>query len=121
MTYKKQWRAHPTAKKELADLPDNGKQGIAELMDRLRRGETLLPREKRSYGNGIFALKYSEGHNEFRCYYAHQGRFGQVLLALQYIYKKDQKAKLKIPRDRLAEWEAEHRRRSRGDRRKSGI
>jgi phage-related protein len=105
--YQKQWRFHPSARKELDDLPVNAQQGIAELMARLRRDEELLPREADNYGKGLRGLKYSEAHNEFRCYYGHQGKFGQVLLAVGFAYKKNEKADLKTARERLVAWEAE--------------
>lgn len=44
MVHRKQWRMHPTAKKEFKDLPRNGQQGLGELMTRLKRDMTL-PRE----------------------------------------------------------------------------
>lgn len=82
-------------------------------MSRVRSEEPVLPRERQTYGRGLWGLKYSEAHNEFRCYYAHVGDQGQVLLAVGFDYKKTERADLAAARERLREWEAEHARRLR--------
>jgi len=108
----RRWRMHPAADKEFKSLPQNGKQGLADLMGRLRRGDQLLPREVEHYGNGIRALKYSEAGNEFRCYYCLQGEQSQVLLGVEFLVKKTRKADLTTATKRRDEWEAEHRQRT---------
>jgi hypothetical protein len=75
---RRRWRIIDVAKKEFAELPKAGKQGLTELMARVRRGDDVLPREVGHYGNGLKGLKYSEGHNEFRAYYSPEGEEGQV-------------------------------------------
>lgn len=96
---RRRWRRHPAAEKEFHDLPENGKQGLAELMRRIRSGEDVLPRELENYGKGLWGLKYSEARNEFRCYYGHVAEEGQVLLAVAFDYKKTEKADLSRARD----------------------
>lgn len=109
----RRWRKHPAAAKEFAELPLHGRQGLLELMRRVRAEETVLPREQQSYGKGLWGLKYSEARNEFRCYYAHVGDQGQVLLAVAFDYKKTEKADLEAARERLRQWQASHDRRLR--------
>lgn len=104
--HRKQWRVHPQAEKEFNELPANGKQGLAELMLRVRRGEPTLPREHDNYGQGLLGLKYSESHNEFRCYYGHDGKHGQYLVAVQFVYKKTEAIGLDAARARFKEWKA---------------
>ena len=102
-----QWRVHDAAKKEWKDLPSNGRQGLAELMRRLKSGEELLPREQANYGGGLCGLKYSEARNEFRCYFGVDGKYSQCLVAVEFVYKKTEKAQLERARKRLDEWHAE--------------
>jgi phage-related protein len=109
--HRRQWRFHPAARKELDALPQNGREGLLELMGRIRNGDPVLPREADNYGQGLRGLKYSESHNEFRCYFAHHAKHGQILVAVGFAYKKDEKADLSAARARLAEWEAEGKRR----------
>jgi len=76
-------------------------------MGRLKRDDPILPRERVPLGDGLFALKYSEAHNEFRCYYSHEGKYGQVLLGVGFDYKKTEKADLAAARQRLKKWRAD--------------
>lgn len=110
----RRWRIHPIAKKELQGLPRYGKQGLMELMARYRRNEDVLPREVGNYGEGLYALKYSEARNEFRVYFTHVGAHGQVLLMLACANKKSEKADLGSARSRKKTWEAEARKGAKG-------
>jgi hypothetical protein len=107
---RRRWRIIDVAKKEFAELPKAGKQGLTELMARVRRGDDVLPREVGHYGNGLKGLKYSEGHNEFRAYYSPEGEEGQVLVAVQFIQKKTESAQLGVAIQRINDHRKEHER-----------
>lgn len=111
MTAKRQWRYYKTstgndlARDEFASLPESARAGMAELMVRYRQGESeVLPREISQYKGGIYALKYSESHNEYRCYLAREARGGYILLALSFTTKRDKRPNLSVPLERLKDW-----------------
>jgi phage-related protein len=120
MEHRKQWRIHPQAKKEFEELPSNGRQGLAELMVRVRRGEAVLPREQDNYGRGLYGLKYSEARNEFRCYYGRDGRHGQYLVAVEFVYKTTESIALDTARARLKAWKEVGEARRRAQREEGG-
>ena len=81
---------------------------MLELMQRVRsRPDEVLPREQEALGGGLFALRVSLAHNEYRAMYFHDGKFGQVLVAVRAYQKKTEKIpknELKIARTRGDEW-----------------
>jgi len=101
----------PEAKNELDALPAYAQAGLADLMHRYKMDEGVLPREVDNYGGGIYALKFSSSHNEFRCYFAHESTKGptKVYLALAFMYKKTEAASLGSAKDRLKDWRARSR------------
>lgn len=109
----KQWRFYRTstgaevAKEELAALPLHAKAEMASLMKRLARGDTIFTRETENLGGGVWALRVSLSHNEFRCYYFREGNFQHVLVATHFMAKKDQKIPkrvLQLVESRRADW-----------------
>jgi phage-related protein len=104
---------HDAARKEFEALPKNAQQGLAELMRRVRRQDPVQRRELGTYANGLKGLKYSEAHNEYRCYYSPEGEEGQVLVAVEVVQKKTESAHLGVAEQRIKEWRAEHRDRQR--------
>jgi hypothetical protein len=76
-------------------------------MRRYRSGEDqVLRREISQYAGGIYGLKYSESHNEYRCYFAREARGGYILLALSFTRKRQNRPSLGVPAGRLKDWRA---------------
>jgi phage-related protein len=117
----RRWRFYKTAtgralaKEELEGLkPVSARAGLEELMKRFRRGDDQLkPREFTRYKGGVLALKYSEEHNEYRCYFGQEGEGDYILLALSFTKKRKDKPDLAVPLERLADWRAQGRARRR--------
>jgi phage-related protein len=94
-----QWRFYRTStgatpsRDELAAFPTDARAEMAQLMKRLQREgvEGLLPREHESLGKGVFALRLSLAHNEYRCYYITDGKYAQILVAVHFLAKNQQK------------------------------
>jgi len=112
VTPKRQWRfyktdtGHEIARQDLNALPESAKAGVAELMTRYRTDPSkVLQREISQYKGGIYALKYSESHNEYRCYFAREARGGYMLLALSFVTKRENRPNLAVPASRLKDWQ----------------
>ncbi len=109
-----QWRFYSTrqgaqvVKEEIIGLGDAPRAVMLELMQRVRsRPDQVLPREQEALGGGLFALRVSLAQNEYRAMYFHDGKFGQVLVAVRAYHKKTEKIpkhELKIAKARRDDW-----------------
>lgn len=105
---RRKWRFYKSgndsdvARREFDGLPEYAHAGLAELMQRYKNGEQMLPREVGHYKGGVRALRFSWSHNEWRCYFAHEGQ--RRLLALAFTGKKTESADTGRAKARLADW-----------------
>jgi phage-related protein len=113
--FRKQWRFFKSpsgknvAKEELLSLPVDAQAAMTDLMRRVERGQTVLAREVRAVADGLTELRVSLAHNEYRCLFCHDGRFSQVMIALTFLVKKQErlpKADLDRARQRMADWKS---------------
>jgi phage-related protein len=60
-------------------------------------------------GGGLYALRLSLAHNEFRCLFGRSGHFDQILVALMFLAKKNERLGkvVKTARKRLSEYESQ--------------
>jgi phage-related protein len=75
----------------------------------LGRGHTDVNRLK----GDVWQIEIDGEHVIYRLLFAEEGRFGQVLLALEIVNKKWQKAKaqhIRLAEDRLSDWRSRGRR-----------
>jgi phage-related protein len=85
---------------------------IAAAMKEVRalgRGHTDVNRLK----GDVWQIEIDGEHVIYRLLFAEEGRFGQVLLALEIVNKKWQKAKaqhIRLAEDRLSDWRSRGRR-----------
>jgi phage-related protein len=118
---RRQWRFYRTAAgrepvREFLDddrLPDGDAVRIAAAMIEVRRDGRAHP-DVNHLGRDIWQIEIDGDRAIYRLFFAEEGRFGQVLLALEMVNKKWQKAKrrhIELAEARLGDW------RQRGSRR----
>ena len=108
--YKRQWRDYHTAsgarpiKDFLLALLDEDRAAVLEEMEYVHEHATSVARHVRQ---GIYEVRATYDTKAYRILFAGEGRFHQVLLALDGFQKKTQqtpKAYLKLAEQRLADW-----------------
>jgi phage-related protein len=112
--FRRQWRFYRTAAgrepvREFLDddrLPDADVARIAAAMIEVRRNGRADPDVNHLRGD-IWQIEIDGKNAIYRLMFAEEGRFGQVLLALQIVNKKWQKARnrdIELAEERLADW-----------------
>ena len=108
--HKRQWRDYHTAsgarpiRDFLLALPDEDGAAILEEMEHVRQHGTTVACHVRQ---GIFEVRAIYDTKAYRILFACEGRFHQVLLALNGFQKKTQQtppAHIKLAEQRLADW-----------------
>lgn len=111
-TYKRQWRFYETAqgnspvRKYLENLGDEDAAEIAAAMNHVRKDGLSAARHLQGE---IYEVRISGLDVIYRVLFAKQGRFGQVLLALEAFIKKTQKtprSKFILANQRLRDWKS---------------
>ena len=114
--YRRQWRFYRTASGQepvrefLWDrrLPDEDAAAIAAVMTEVRRSGRGHPDVNHLRGD-VWQIEIRGRTAIYRLLFAEEGRYQQVLLALEVVNKKWQKAKrrhLELAERRLADWRA---------------
>jgi phage-related protein len=114
--FRRQWRFYRTAAgrepvREFLDderLPNRDAARIAAAMIEVRRDGRAHP-DVNCLGGEIWQIEIDGERAIYRLLFAEEGRFGQVLLALELVNKKWQKAKrrhIELAEARLADWRA---------------
>jgi len=99
----------------LHDLSDDDAARIAVAMEDVRLNGRADPDVNLLRGD-IWQVEVDGIRVIYRVFFAEEGRFGQVLLALQIVNKKWQKAKghdIELAEERLADWRARGRQHAR--------
>jgi phage-related protein len=109
---RRQWRDYRTpaggrpVKKAMMALPDDERAAVVAAMKHVARDGLGAAKHLRG---DIYEVKADTADKFFRVLFAPEGRYGQVLLALEVFAKKTRKtppAKLDLAGRRLQEWRA---------------
>jgi phage-related protein len=107
---RRQWRDYRTAaggrpvKKAVMALPDHERAAVVAAMKEVAREGIVAAKHLRG---DIYEVKADTADRFFRVLFAPEGRYGQVLLALDVFAKKTRKTpspKLALAEQRLRDW-----------------
>jgi len=109
-TYQRQWNFYRTAtdrkivKEELLEFPPDDRADIVAEMEVVRKGGLEAARHVR---DDIYEVRAWSNGVTYRVFFATEGRYSQVLLAVRAFNKKDQKTpdrEINLAAKRLKDW-----------------